>query len=86
MAQHTKCQTPGADFSIRITPYAVAVTVKLPMMLGISDDDALVLEANLHNAVELVLAPYFTETSLAECRCRLGTIDCPLHKNEYTCC
>jgi len=36
------------------------VSAELPADLNLSEDDAALLEANLHNAVELVLARYFT--------------------------
>lgn len=60
MAMQTPCQTPGADFSIHISADTIGVLVDLPFeFTNMSEDEAKILEANLHNAVELVLAPYF---------------------------
>jgi hypothetical protein len=54
MAIATKCQTPGARFHTRIEPGRVSIAVDLPSTPPIPDDEAELLEANLHNAVELV--------------------------------
>lgn len=59
MAQRTECQTPGARFHTRITGTSVEVSVDLPRQLDLDASKARLLERNLHNAVELVLAPYF---------------------------
>lgn len=60
MAMLTPCQTPGAQFHIQITADSVSVSVDLPFeFTGMSTEEAVILEANLHNVVELVLAPYF---------------------------
>lgn len=59
MAAETPCQTPGAQFHTRITPVRVDVGVDLPAPLDLTEAEAAMLDANLHNAVELVLARYF---------------------------
>ncbi len=59
MATATRCQTPGAVYWVIIGPDRIAVDVDLPFDLALGEDDAALLEANLHNMVELVLAPYF---------------------------
>lgn len=60
MATETPCQTPGAQFHIRIEDDLIDVLVDLPFeFTNMSEQEAEILEANLHNAVELVLAPYF---------------------------
>jgi hypothetical protein len=60
MAMATPCQTSGAQFHIKITDDSVTVSVDLPFeFTNMSTREAMILEANLHNAVELVLAPYF---------------------------
>lgn len=59
MAHGTECQTPGAQFHTHISGATVEIRVDLPHELGLSEDDAKLLESNLHNAVELVLARYF---------------------------
>lgn len=59
MARETECQTPGARFYTRIDPTRVQVEVVLPFELNIQVEEAELLENNLHNAVELVMARYF---------------------------
>jgi len=59
MSLPTPCQTPDAKFQIRICGSKVEVDVILPFMLKLTDEQAEVLEANIHNAMELVLAPLF---------------------------
>jgi hypothetical protein len=59
MALATDCQTPGARFYTEIRPMHVSVTVELPFDLHLTEADARLLEANVHNALELVLAPHF---------------------------
>lgn len=59
MALPTACQTPGVQFITRISRRAVEVRAELPADLDLTAGDAKLLEANLHNAVELVLARYF---------------------------
>jgi len=61
MAQETPCQTPGATYHILIEDQAITVGVDLPQPLSLSEDQARLLEANLHNAVELALAPLFAQ-------------------------
>jgi hypothetical protein len=58
----TACQTHGAVYGIEVGPQSVSCRVDLPVPLNLSDEDAVLLEANLHNAVELVLARYFPAT------------------------
>jgi hypothetical protein len=60
-AVKTKCQTPDAQFNIEINDKSVSVKVELPMKLDLSESEAKLLESNIHNAMELVLAPYFIE-------------------------
>lgn len=67
MAQETKCQTPDANYSITISKSRVEVVVNLPSnapaWVGATHDEQLesrdTLESNIHNAMELVLAPLF---------------------------
>lgn len=61
MAIHTQCQTPGALYETSIDIDGVAIGVVLPFKLELSDEEAALLEANLHNAIELVLVPYFRD-------------------------
>lgn len=56
-----KCKTPGAIYESKIAPDRVSVNVKLPknIKLFLSKKDATDLEADLHYAVEKVLAKFF---------------------------
>jgi hypothetical protein len=58
-AVKTECQTPDAIFKIEIKDVKVSVEVELPMSLDLTEEEAKLLESNIHNAMELVLAPYF---------------------------
>ena len=60
MAQETPCQTPGARFHSHISGQKIEVSVNLPQTLDLSEAEAKLLDTNLHNALELVLARYFT--------------------------
>lgn len=59
MAIATPCQTSGAEFHTYISVDQIRVAVDLPIQLNLNEEDASLLEANLHNVLELVLAPYF---------------------------
>lgn len=60
MAQETECQTPGAQYYIDIADNMMEITVEFPeSFVGFSEHEVELLESNLHNAVELVLARYF---------------------------
>ena len=58
-ALKTPCQTSGAIFDTKISDSEVEISVKIPFDLDLDEDEAKLLEANLHNALELVLRPYF---------------------------
>lgn len=62
-ALETECQTPGAIYDTEIGPKDVKVDVKLPGELDLDEDQAELLEKNLHNVVELALAPHFATES-----------------------
>lgn len=59
MAEATPCQTPGAVFHTHISPREVRCTVTLPRPLNLTPQQAAEMDTNLHNVVELVLAPHF---------------------------
>jgi len=59
MAIKTKCQTPGAHFHTKISARVIDCKIELPMELDLTNEEAALLETNLHNALELVLARYF---------------------------
>jgi len=64
MAIATECQTDGAVYSIHISDERVEAAVRLPFPLNLSKEQAVLLEKNLHNAVELVLAPHFLRNKM----------------------
>lgn len=59
MAIETPCQTPGAIFHTKITGEKITLSVDLPTKIKLTAKEAKLLEANIHNAMELVLAPLF---------------------------
>lgn len=59
MAVATKCQTSGATFSTRITAGSLSVTVDFGRVLDLGEAEAAELEANAHNVLEMLLAPYW---------------------------
>lgn len=59
MAVTTDCQTPDAVFSTRISSGGVEIKVTFPHDVELDEHQAEQLEGNLHNAVELALAPLF---------------------------
>jgi hypothetical protein len=62
MAIKTPCQTPGAVFHTKISLKKIESSIDLPNELPLTKEEAKVLEANIHNAMEMALAPYFTKT------------------------
>lgn len=60
MAVQTPCQTPGANFETHITPRGITVTVLFGKRIELSEDEAKTLDDNIHNALELVLARYYS--------------------------
>jgi hypothetical protein len=60
-ALKTECQTPDTKYTIKITDTKLSINIALPMKLELSEKEAKLLENNLHNAMELVLAPYFNK-------------------------
>lgn len=63
MAVRTPCQTSGAQFHIGIGPRAVSASVDLPFDLNLTEMQAATLDANVHNALEMALAPLFVGKS-----------------------
>ncbi|HEY2455605.1 MAG TPA: hypothetical protein VGI71_23920 [Scandinavium sp.] len=60
MAIPTECQTPGAQFRTHISEVAATVSIEFGRKIIMSEHEARLLEANLHNAAELVFARYYT--------------------------
>lgn len=62
MATSTKCQTPGAQFHTHITGEKASVTIDFGKKIPLNEEEATLLEANLHNAVEQVMAKYYASS------------------------
>jgi len=62
----TRCLTSGAQFHTKINPSSVSIEVDMPFDLNMSEDESEVLETLLHNAIELVLRPYFEKPDTFE--------------------
>lgn len=59
-AQETKCQTPDVVYNIDISDEKISITLDLPKSLRLDMEEAELLETNIHNSLEIVLAKYFT--------------------------
>ena len=55
-----KCQTPGATYETKVTSTYIRVAVHLPFILDLIPADASQLEKEIRDAMNSVLAPYFT--------------------------
>lgn len=58
-AEKTKCQTPETIYNIKISDDNIKIKVDLPMDLDIDKSEAILLEKNIHNMLEIVLSKYF---------------------------
>lgn len=61
MARKTPCQTDGAIYGILISSNKITVTVECPFIVESSKG---LLEANIHNVMELALAPLFQRAEI----------------------
>lgn len=61
-ALKTKCQTEGAIYQTDISEKNISINIKIPFKLELDESEAKLLEANIHNVLELVLAPYFKKS------------------------
>ena len=61
LGEERKCLTPGAVYDMDISPNSVGVKVRLPMNIDISEEEAIQLENEMHDALESILAKYFSE-------------------------
>mgnify|MGYP003140798515 FL=1 len=59
MAIETKCLTSDAVYYISISEKQVIAKVDLPFALDIDEPEAEVLEALIHNQLELILRSYY---------------------------
>ena len=57
-----KCKTPGANYHISIQDRYVRCDVALPNALDLDEQGAKRLEDRIHDAMEAVLAEYFSES------------------------
>lgn len=58
-AIQTECQTPDAIFNINIDKNEITCNVKLPFDINLNEEEAKILEANIHNSMEVILSKYF---------------------------
>lgn len=56
-----KCKTPGAIYSSNISKRNVKMSVKTPFDIDLNKKQANDLEADMHYALEKVLAPLFKD-------------------------
>jgi hypothetical protein len=59
-AQETKCQTPDVVYNIDISDEKISIILDLPKSLRLDEEEAELLETNIHNSLEIVLSKYFT--------------------------
>ena len=58
-AIETKCQTKGAIYNTDISENNISIDIEIPFNIDLTKSEAKLLENNIHNALELVLKPYF---------------------------
>lgn len=56
-----KCQTPGAYYNFDIKNRSVTSTVAIPFELGLTEEQAIALENQLHDALEQVFKQFWRE-------------------------
>ena len=56
MATETRCQTPGAQFHVHIDHSHISIRIDTPHSFDLTEKQAALLDANIHNALELALA------------------------------
>jgi len=59
MAMKTACQTNDAVFSTHVEDTGLSVEVNFGIVIPMNKREAKLLEADIHNALELVLRPYY---------------------------
>lgn len=60
-ALSTECQTPGMVYDITITPEKITIELTPPTSFDLNEEEAKLLEKNLHNGVELVMKTHFKD-------------------------
>lgn len=58
-AIETPCQTPEVNYDTTINDHEIGVTAEMPMDVDLDAQQADTLDRNLHNMMEMVLAPLF---------------------------
>jgi hypothetical protein len=58
MAIKTIYQTPDVIYNITLNDNNISINLELPSKLNLSKAEAILLEVNLHNVLELVLKSY----------------------------
>lgn len=58
-AIETPCQTPEVNYNTTINDHEIGVTAEMPMDVDLDAQQADTLDRNLHNMMEMVLAPLF---------------------------
>lgn len=57
----TECQTPGMVYDIVITPEKITIELTPPSIFELNEEEAKLVEKNLHNAIELVMKTHFKD-------------------------
>lgn len=60
-ALETPCQTPGVEYNINISENKINIEIDLQTSLNIDENEAEILEANIHNSIEVILSKYFKD-------------------------
>ena len=59
MAIKTRCLTPGANFTTEISDDKVSVEVNFGKKIELTEKEAELIEALLHNQIEIVLSRFY---------------------------
>lgn len=59
MALPTPCQTNGAVFDTHISDVMMQITISFGKQIELTEDEAVELEVNVHNMIEIVLSKYY---------------------------
>lgn len=62
MANQTKCLTPNTQFHSKINGNRVSIEAELPFELDIDEEEGEIIETLMHNAMEMILRPYFKKS------------------------
>ena len=66
MAIKTKCLTPGAVFKTRIQEESLSVQVEFGRKIDLTEPEAEILEALIHNQLEVALAQFWLEDKVGK--------------------